>query len=146
MALCFLPVTNISQSLSPSVWGLSEYWSSCFHLRHSRASSGAHSLHRWRGGWWCYTAEVQHAHSKAPIRHVFSPRRDWVALVWHTYAVCIHAWHQTGRGLYVTHYQPESLVQELSAAKHYLTEGKETAWWAVPTHPLLGQLFGVSVL
>ena len=31
-------------------------------------------------------------------------------------------------------------------AKCYLRGGKETAWWAVPTHPLPGQLFGVSVL
>lgn len=29
------------------------------------------------------------AHSKAPIQHVFSPRKDWVALVWDIYAMCM---------------------------------------------------------
>lgn len=86
---------------------------------------------------------MQSAHSKASIQHVFSPRRDWVAVVRDTYAMCIHAWHQTGGGLYVTHHEPESLVQELSAAKCYLIGGKRQS---DGLSLCLGQLFGVSIL
>lgn len=44
------------------------------------------------------------------------------------------------------YYQPESLVQELSAAKCYLTGEKERAGGLFPCTLCLGQLFDVRVL
>lgn len=128
----------MSHNLSPSVQGLSKYWSSHFHLRHSRATSGAHSQpqQRRRNTVVLHCADVE-CTFKSPytacvkskkrlnssgIGYIRSPHMcmapDWCVLCYSVSARVISAKAQC--------------CQVLSY------RGKERAWQAAPTHPLPG--------
>lgn len=141
---CLLPVTQmvVSHNLSPSIQGLSKYWSSHFHFRHSRASSRACSQPAQTGR----RTEVLHCtvHIQKPLYCMCSIQEDTAQLWCGTYMLCVHMYETRLVEVFIL-LSAQSYWYKSSVLPSIL-QGEQQSWWDVPTHLLPETALWISVI